>query len=120
MRRILLVTLLIVTTMTGPELAWGDEDAGSGWGKITQVYVDAQGQVLRVDFSRSIVNPGGCEGGDFYVRELDDSVASDSFLRVVMAAHLAGREVEFWIDGCSKSQWWGKTRPQIYDIYIAD
>ena len=95
-----------------------DGDAGSGWGKITELYVDAKVSVLRLDFSQPIVNPAKCEGADFYVLELDDSVASDRFLRTVVDAYLADREVKFWIDGCSKSQWWGKTRPQIFDIYI--
>jgi hypothetical protein len=105
---------------TSSGVLWADEGAGSGWGKIREVYVDAEGAVVRLQFSGKVVNPGGCEGGDFYVRELDDTMASDRFLRVLMAAHLARRKVKFWVDGCSKSRWWGKTRPQIIDIYIAD
>jgi hypothetical protein len=120
MRQIVLATVLALVAPTSPRALSDDSGAGSGWGRITEVYVDAQGSVLRLQFSGDIVNPAGCEGGDFYVRELDDSVASDRFLRIVMAAHLAGRKVKFWIDGCSESRWWGKTRPQIYDIYIAD
>lgn len=120
MRHFIAGTILVIGALAsaGPVLAEGD--AGSGWGNITELYLDAAGTVLRVRFSGEIVNPGGCEGGDFYVRELDDSTASDRFLRVVLAAHLADRRVKFWIDGCSKSRWWGKTRPQIYDIYLAD
>lgn len=118
--RTTLVTTLIAIACFGYGVSAAEDDAGSGWGKITEVYVDAGVTVLRLQFSESIVNPGKCEGADFYVRELDDSIASDRFLRVVLAAHLAGRKVKFWIDGCSKSRWWGKTRPQIYDIYISD
>lgn len=120
MKKILLMTLLVVYAMTSPVLAWAEDGEGSGWGKITEIYVDAQGLVLKLEFSGKIVNPSGCEGMGFYVRELDDSIASDRFLRVVMAAHMAGRKVKFWIEGCSRSKWWGKTRPQIFDIYIAD
>jgi len=94
------------------------EGNGSNWGKITEVYVDANVSVMRLQFSRPIVNPAGCEGADFYVLELDTSAAHDRFLRIVLATHLADRKVKFWIDGCTKSKWWGKTRPQIYDIYI--
>jgi hypothetical protein len=46
------------------------------------------------------------------------STGADRFLKALLAAHLAGRKVKFWIDGCTRQQWWGKTRPLIYDIYI--
>lgn len=120
MRQLITITVLLVVAIVNPGTLRADGDTGSGWGKITEVYIDAEVSVLRVRFSEKIVNPGGCEGADFYVRELNDSAASDRFLRVVLAAHLAGRKVEFWINGCSKLRWWGKTRPQIHDIYIAD
>ena len=119
-RQIIVSTVLALTALFHSGVVLADDDAGSGWGKITEAYVNSEMTVLRLQFSESIVNPGNCEGADFYVRELDDSIASDRFLRVVLAAHLAGRKVKFWIDGCSESRWWGKTRPQIYDIYIAD
>ena len=94
------------------------DDAGTGWGRITEVYVDAEMSVIRLQFSEPIVNPAGCQGADFYVRELDGSPASGQFLSTVLDAHLADRKVKFWIEGCSASPWWGKTRPQIHDIYI--
>jgi hypothetical protein len=119
-RQLIVMAALVIVAISQGAAARADGDAGSGWGKITEAYVNAEGSVLRLQFSESIVNPGNCEGADFYVRELDDDVASDRFLRVVLAAHLAGRKVKFWIDGCSESKWWGKTRPQIYDIYIGD
>ena len=72
-----------------------------------------------LQFSRDVVNPANCEGADFYVRELDDSATGDRFLRVVLAAHLANKKVKFWINGCTKGEVVGKTRPQIYDVYIA-
>jgi hypothetical protein len=120
MKQLVLTALASLIAISHAGDARAEGDAGSGWGKITEAYIDAEVSVIRLLFSESIVNPGGCEGTDFYVRELDDSAASDRFLRVVLAAHLAGRKVKFWIDGCSKSRWWGKTRPQISDIYIAD
>ena len=116
MRQFIVLTVLIIAGII-PAAAHA-EGIGSNWGKITEVYVDAKVSVVRLRFSRPIVNPAGCEGADFYALELGDSAASDRFLRIVLAAHLANRKVKFWIDGCTKSQWWGKTRPQIYDIYI--
>lgn len=94
--------------------------AGSNWGTISELYVDAAGTVVRLKFSRRIANPAGCEGADFYVRELDDSVASQRFLDVLVAAHMHGRKVKFWIEGCSPSRWWDKTRPHIVDVYVSD
>lgn len=113
---LLLIALSLVAT-AAPRAAGVGGD-GSNWGRMTEVYVDAKGSVLRVQFSRPVVNPSGCEGGDFYMLELDDSPGADRFLKALLAAHLAGRKVKFWIDGCTKQQWWGKTRPLIYDIYI--
>jgi len=116
MREFILITVLVIAGMFRPAAhAQGD---GSNWGKITELYVDAKMSVVRLSFSRPVVNPSNCEGGDFYMLELDDSPDGERFLRVLLAAHLANRKVKFWVDGCTKAQWWGKTRPQIYDIYI--
>jgi hypothetical protein len=117
-KHLIVSTVLVVAGMLQAAAANAEGNAGSGWGRITQVYVNAEVSVMRLEFSETIVNPADCEGADFYVRELDDSAASDQFARIVLAAHLADRKVKFWIDGCSKSRWWGKTRPQIIDIYI--
>jgi hypothetical protein len=116
-RQLVVIFAVVMAGLLQPA-AYADGNAGSNWGTITELYVDAKVSVMRVNFSRAIVNPASCEGGDFYVRELDDSPASDRFLKVVLEAHLANKKVEFWIDGCTKARWWGKTRPQIYDIYI--
>jgi hypothetical protein len=117
-RQLVLIVTAIIAGVLQSASTHAEGDAGSNWGKITEFYVDAQMSVMRLQFSREVVNPANCEGADFYVRELDDSEASDRFLRVVLAAHLANKKVEFWIDGCTRAKWWGKTRPQIHDIYI--
>ena len=101
-------------------LSAGADGDGSNWGKITEFYVDAKMTVMRLHFSRPVVNPGKCEAADFYMLELDGSPASENFVKILLAAHLADRKVKFWIDGCTKAQWWGKTQPLIYDVYIGD
>jgi len=116
-RQLVLIVTVLIAAILRSAVAHADGDA-SNWGMITKLYVDAKVTVMRVDFSRAIINPANCEGGDFYIRELDDSAASERFLQAVLGAHLANKKVEFWIDGCTKAKWWGKTRPQIYDIYI--
>lgn len=116
MRQAIRSSVLVCAAAAG--MAAQAEGDGSNWGKITEFYVDAKMTVMRLTFSRTVINPSNCEGGDFYMLELDDSPASERFIRVVLAAHLANREVKFWVDGCTKQKWWGKTRPIIYDIYI--
>jgi hypothetical protein len=117
-RRFNVIATVVIAGILQSAATYADGEDGSNWGTITEFYVDARGSVMRLDFSRAIVNPGNCEGADFYVRELDDSAASDRFLRVVLAAHLANRKAKFWINGCTTAKWWGKTRPHITDIYI--
>lgn len=121
MRPLAVTSMLLIAAIlpsAAPRAEIDEIDAGTNWGRITQFYVDAKATVMVLQFSRAVVNPMNCEGADFYVRELDDSAASDRFLRTVLAAHLANRKVKFWIEGCTKEKWWGKTRPQIQDIYI--
>lgn len=110
------LSLLILILSVMPSLVFAGE--GSEWGKIIEVYVSADGTVMRVRFSEPIVNPDACEGEDFYIRELDESMGSDRFVKAVLAAHMADMKVDFWIEGCSKAKWWGKTRPVMFDIYI--
>ena len=88
----------------------------SGWGKMTEVYVTADGSIVRIRFDQPI-NQYNCGAGVFYVRELD-SPNSDRFLSTLLSAFAAGREVNFWIDSCTSSAWWGNTRPQPHDIYV--
>ena len=119
MRPLAVTFMLLIAAILPSAAPRAEVDAGTDWGERRQFYVDAKATVMVLQFSRAIVNPMNCEGADFYVRELDDSAASDRFLGVMLAAHLANRKVKFWIEGCTKAKWWGKTRPQIYDIYIA-
>ena len=96
---------------------------GSGWGEIQEVYINGEGTVVRLRFSKPIVNPDVCGGtgnAEFYIRELDETKGSNRFLSSVLAAHTAKKTVNFWVDGCSQWEWWGKKRPKINDIYIKD
>jgi len=112
------IATVVVAGIVQSAVTHAQGEDGSNWGRITEFYVDARGSAMVLHFSRETVNPANCEGADFYVRELDDSAGSDRFLRTVLAAHLANRKVKFWINGCTKAKWWGKTRPQITDVYV--
>ena len=60
-RHLILIVMVAIAGAT-PILA-ADEGDGSNWGTIEQLYVDAAGTVLRINFSRDVVNPSHCEGG---------------------------------------------------------
>lgn len=107
------ILLLIASTMTAHAVG-----VGSGWGTITQLNIPADGSMVKIWFSQPIVNPAGCTGGEFYIRELDNSVASNRFLSAILTAFTAKKNVSFWIEGCTQNPWWGKTRPQLYDVYM--
>lgn len=97
--------------------SWAD---GSGFGTITQFYVNRAGNLVRIHFSEPIVNPSNCGGAAFYIGELDDTPGSDRFYSALLAAYTAKKQVNFWISGCTQGSWWGSTRPKIADIYIKD
>ncbi|MCW2404415.1 hypothetical protein M2336_001044 [Sphingobium sp. B1D7B] len=98
-----------------------DANAGatSGYGKITQINVDAGGSAMRVEFDQPIVNPDGCGGADFYIVELN-SAGKDRFMSTVLSAFMAGKSVSFWISGCTTGAYWGATRPLMSDIYVTN
>ena len=111
MRYILILILFIASTNT---FSIG---AGSGHGKITQLWTDSGGNAAFIRFSNPIV-PVGCEGGELYVVDLDNTHGSSRFYSTLLAAYISQKEVQFWIDGCSNYRIWGKNRGHIYDIYL--
>ncbi len=91
---------------------------GSGNGKITQLYINATGTLVRVKFSQPIKNPGNCPRSEFYIRDLYDNSGSDRFLSALLAAYTAQKNVSFWVDGCTERNYWGGTWPRIHDIHM--
>ncbi len=98
--------------------AVAESGAMSGDGYITEFYMNAQGNLLRVKFSLPIVNPGQCQNTEFYVAELDDTPGSTRFVAIMYSAYLEHKKVGFYIHECSKEQWWGATRPKLFDVYL--
>lgn len=99
-----------------PVFAEGGTTSGDGY--ITEFYVNAPGNLLRVKFSLPIVNPGQCQNTEFYVAELDDTPGSTRFVAILYSAYLEHKKVAFYIHECSKEQWWGATRPKLYDVSL--
>lgn len=93
---------------------------GSGVGKITQLNVGPDGTHIRVWFSKTVVNPSGCDAEGYYVRELDDTRGSDRLYSSILSAFMAKRDVTLYIHGCSTKKFAGNTRPRIHDIYIKE
>ena len=89
----------------------------SGRVRITELYMPASGGLVRVRVDKPIVNPDQCGGSEFYIKELT-AAQEDRFVSVVMSAFLAGKEVSFWISGCTTGSYWYATRPVMSDIYV--
>jgi len=109
--------LMITIILLGSQLTTAGEM--SGLGTITGINMPASGEMIRINFSLPFKNPSNCTGSDMYIKEITND-ASNRFVSTVLAAYMAKKQVEFWIDGCTTKTWWGKTQPQIYDIYIHD
>lgn len=108
-----LLLLMIAIVLSQPVVA----GESSGWGEITELNINKHGRV-RIKFSKPIVNPDNCERTEFYIVESDDSVGAKQFFSAILAAHTAGKQVSFWISGCTPGKHWGFTRPMAYDIYM--
>ena len=89
----------------------------SGQAKITEFYMPATSDYLRIRLDKPLVNPDQCGGTEFYMKELTAGI-QDRFVSTVMSAFLAGKTVAFWISGCTAGPYWGATRPVMADIYV--
>ena len=92
----------------------------SGYGKITELYLNHVGGFVRIRFSQPIANPDGCQGEEYYIAELDDTVGSNRFYSALLSAYASQKKVKFWLNGCTTNAYWQKTRIKIYDIYMSD
>lgn len=110
------IELILLFAVLVPLVAYAGQI--SGVGTIQRLNVPADGSFVRIDFSEPIVNPDGCGGADFYIRELDNTPGSQRFMAAVMSAFIAQKPVAFWIAGCTDKVHWGTTRPKVFDIYI--
>jgi len=92
--------------------------ASSGNGKITELYINAKGTLVRLQFSEGIINPAGCQKSNYYIAELDQSNGDSRFLASLVAAYAAQSTIMFWINGCTTHPHWGGTQPKLNDIYM--
>ncbi|NQY33696.1 MAG: hypothetical protein HRT37_01750 [Alteromonadaceae bacterium] len=90
----------------------------SDWGTITEFYVIGDGSAVRIRFSEAIVNPEGCTGTEYYMRELDETSGSNRFFSTLLAAYSSKAQVNIFISGCTSINWWGKTRPHMHEISV--
>ena len=116
-KKLLLIikSLGLLTLSIFHQTAWAGDY--SGLGKITGLYMAANGSFMRINVQAATVNPGHCGGADYYIVELN-TPQQDRFVSTVMSAFLAGKPVNFWIDGCTAGTYWGVTRPVPVDIYV--
>ncbi len=111
--RYLIITFLVLITFNA------NAGVNTDWGTITELTTNSSGSYIRLRFSEPIQNDG-CEGVEYYMKELDETSGSNRFMSTVLAAYTARKQVKFWISGCTSAQFWGKTRPQISTIWVKD
>ena len=109
-------TMTVVFFLWLASQSWASES--SGYGQITELYVNATGTIVRVQFSAGIKNPDGCDKSSYYMRELADGDNGSRFLSMLLAAKMSNATVQFWINGCTSGSYWGGTQPQLNDIYL--
>lgn len=110
------LALALLAGLARPALAGG----GGGHFRINEVYVRADGSMAFISASSTTQNPDGCGGSGMYVIErvtLGDA-AFDRMVSQFTAAQLANKRVTVWLQGCSRSTYWGQTRPVIWDFRI--
>ena len=93
--------------------------ASSGNGKITELYINAKGTLVRLQFSEGIINPAGCQKSNYYIAELDQSNGDSRFLASLVAAYAAQSTIMFWINGCTTTRI-GVVHNQSSMIFICD
>ena len=112
MHKLLIVLFsLIISTHTIAEM--------SGKGTITTLNQSNYSDVLRVDFSRSVVDMDPpCESSDYYTIKLGDGARSERLFSMLLAAQMSGREVNLFLGGCLKQTNSRPSVPQIKGIYL--
>ena len=112
MHKLLIVLFsLVITTHAVAEM--------SGNGKITTLNQSNYSDVVRVDFSRSVVDMDPpCESSDYYTIKLGDDARSDRLFSMLLAAQMSGREVNLFLGGCLKLTDSKPSVPQIKGIYL--
>ena len=102
---------LVITTHAVAEM--------SGKGTITTLNQSNYSDVLRVNFSRSVVDMDPpCESSAYYNIKLGDDARSERLFSMLLAAQMSGREVNLFLGGCLKQAHNRPSVPQIKGIYL--
>jgi hypothetical protein len=115
--KIILSVFLI--SMSGSIFAGINSDNGT----IKKIWLHESYNAVVVTFSEAIKNPDSCEAANAYVVEFDgnDFDGNDQGQRIysaLLAASMSGREVSFWINGCTTEKYWDKTYPKVKSINV--
>ncbi len=111
--RRLLTGCLALAALSMPALAVAQAAAS---GRIAMLNVPVHGQFVRIELDAPAINPGSCPGAEFYIAELTGPNAN-RILGALYAAHLSRATVTLWIHGCTSGQYWGMSRPNVFDVY---
>lgn len=87
----------------------------SGAGKIEQTYQRSSDGLLAVHkVGGDWDNPDSCDASDRIVITRDNESRAE-FYSAILAALMAGREIDAWLNGCV--DWSGTTYPNISGLY---
>lgn len=87
-------------------------------GTIKKIWIHESYNAVVVTFSEAIKNPESCEAASAYVVEFDGDDQGQRIYSALLAASMSGREVSFWINGCTTEKYWDKTYPMIKSINV--
>ena len=105
--KIFLLFVIFITSTTALAAS-----GSSSWGKVSEVYVHGGWTMVRVTGVSE--NPSQCTGITYYA--LHPSDANYEVLHsTLLAAHLANKDVRFWLNGCSGQN---NKYPHIVSVFI--
>lgn len=93
---------------------------GDGWatsngtGRITSI--SPEGGIVRIWFTATDTsNPDGCGNSGVVVLN-DETKNGDRQYAALLAAHVAGKPISFFVAGCWSG--WGSTWPKMYSVFV--
>lgn len=87
-------------------------NGGTGWGLVTETYVNSGWTMVKV--SGVSENPDECMSTVYYA--LNPSQPSYTiFHSTLLAAHMAGKQVRFWVSGCGGQN---DKYPKIVSVFV--
>ena len=99
-----------------PLVAWGAGDSGAR--SIQSVHIEGTGFANVASSGTAFANPDGCGASTNVILQASDSQYNQN-LATILTAAATGKQVEFWLVGCTNTPW-GATMPVIYSVTLVN